>query len=499
MNQNRLAAAALSALLALSALSCAADNTDTPAASDDTMPPDSTAAATAADSTDRADTPDSLPALDFNGEAVRFTLRDNYNFTLNEMVGELDGDVVHDAIYARNRGIEERLNVKLDMILGDQNAYTFMQNLKTVLLAADDAYDVLVTTQYLSTPWVSENLFRDLADAPYLDYEKPWWNNAYMDEIAVNPEHRYLICGDITMSQLRVAGVMYFNKNLFAEVFDDADLLYRQVLDGTWTYDALRGYIRDGYRDINGNGEEDPDDILGMMMHTVANADHFSYTAGLHFTERDSDRIPYISEDQTRNVEIMETLYSLYYETPGAYIWTDIANYTEIAKKFNNCTSLFLPELLMISEDLRDMEDEFGIVPLPKLDETQESYLALVHDTGSLLAIPCTREDLELPCAVLEAMAADNYRTVMPAYYETALKVKYTRDEMSAHVIDIIHDNMITEFVYANNYVFGSTTIGTIARTLLGSASKNYMSTYETMEKNVSKIIADMVEAEQNQ
>ena len=57
---------------------------------------------------------------------------------------------------------------------------------------------------------------------------------------------------------------------------------------------------------------------------------------------------------------------------------------------------------------------------------------------------------------------------------------------------------MITEFVYANNYVFGTSTIGTIARTLLGSASKNYMSTYEKMEKNVTKIIGSMVEAEQN-
>ncbi len=498
MNKQRTTAALLTALLTLSAISCSSQDTDVPASPDTTAAADTAAVTEAVAENTRANTPDSLPALDFGGQAVRFTLRDNYNFTLNEMIGELDGDVVHDAIYTRNRGIEERLNVKLEMITGDPPAYTFMQNLKTVLLAADDAYDVLVTTQYLATPWVSEELFRDLADAPYLDYEKPWWNNAYMDEITVNPENRYLICGDITMSQLRVAGVMYFNKRLFAEVFDDADLLYSRVLDGTWTYEALRGYIRDGYRDVNGNGKEDPDDILGMMMHTVANADHFSYTAGLHFTERDKDSVPYIAEDQTHNVEIMETLYELYYETPGAYIWTDIANYTEIEKKFNNCTSLFMPELLMISENLRDMKDEFGIVPLPKLDETQDSYLALVHDTGSLLAIPYTREDLELPCAVLEAMAAENYRTVMPTYYETALKVKYTRDEMSAQIIDIIHDNMITEFVYANNYVFGSTTIGTIARTLLGAASKNYMSTYEKMEKNVSKIISEMVENEQN-
>lgn len=459
---------------------------------------DAAASAVQQDTNGRSTAPDTLPALDFGGKEVRMTLRDNYNFTLNEMVGALDGDIVHDAIYTRNREIEERLNVKLNMILGDQNAYTFMQNLKTVLLAADDAYDILVTTQYLATPWVSEDLFRDLSDAPYLDYEQPWWNNTYMNEISLDPAHRYLVCGDITVSQLRVAGVMYFNKRLFAEVFDDADLLYQQVLDGKWTYDALRGYIRDGYRDVNGNGQEDPDDILGMMMHTVANADHFSYTAGLHFTERDADGLPYIAEDQNRNVAVMETLYALYYETPGAHIWTDIANYTEIEKKFNNCTSLFMPELLMISENLRNMKDEFGIVPLPKLDETQDSYFALVHDTGSLLAIPYTREDLELPCAVMEAIAAENYRTVMPTYYETALKVKYTRDELSAKIIDIIHDNMITEFVYANNYVFGSSTIGTIARTLLGSASKNYMSTYEKMEKNVSKIIGNMVENEQN-
>ena len=43
--------------------------------------------------------------------------------------------------------------------------------------------------------------------------------------------------------------------------------------------------------------------------------------------------------------------------------------------------------------------------------------------------------------------------SVLPAYYETALKVKYSRDTESGEMIDLIHDNVSSDFacLYSNS------------------------------------------------
>ena len=143
------------------------------------------------------------------------------------------------------------------------------------------------------------------------------------------------------------------------------------------------------------------------------------------------------------------------------------------------------------------MKDSYGMIPFPKLDESQANYMALVHDSTTLYCIPVTVQNIEMPCAVLEAMCAENYRTVTPAYYEVALKVKYTQDDISSQIIDMIHDNVRTDFVYANNYCFTSSTkLGTIERTLMGmgkTASKNYMSEYDSIKSAVESDLENII------
>ena len=99
----------------------------------------------------------------------------------------------------------------------------------------------------------------------------------------------------------------------------------------------------------------------------------------------------------------------------------------------------------------------------------------------------------------MEAMCSENYRTVIPALYNVALKVKYTQDDVSSQVIDIIHDSAITDFIYANNYNInaGVGSLGTLHRTLLGlnaEPSKDFMSKYDSMKEQVGTIVAKLAE-----
>ena len=92
-------------------------------------------------------------------------------------------------------------------------------------------------------------------------------------------------------------------------------------------------------------------------------------------------------------------------------------------------------------------------------------------------------------------MCAENYRTVTPAYYDTALKNKYSRDTVSSQMIDLIHDTSMTEFGYAYNYSIGS--IGTIMRTVVqqnGSLASTAAKSVKLVNKQLEKLIKTYLE-----
>jgi hypothetical protein len=95
--------------------------------------------------------------------------------------------------------------------------------------------------------------------------------------------------------------------------------------------------------------------------------------------------------------------------------------------------------------------------------------------------------------AVLEALCAESYRSVIPAYYETALKVKYTRDEVSAQMIDIIHDSIRTDFTFV--YYASLNNAGMIYRTLVTAKSSDFISTYAKLEKGALSALDKLISA----
>ena len=493
----RITLALILASLLASLTSCGGE--PTPSADNDTSTGGDTTAAQPDTDYARENTPDTLPELDFGGASVRIVYRGDDTTRSVETVGEETGDVVSDAIFYRNRKVEERLNVTLDFIAGDPDHEKYMSAIRTVLMAGDDAYDIIDAIQWRAIPQANEGLYYNLADAPYIDYSQPWWSNEYMDEISPSSDVRYLLSGDISVWQLRHMSCMYFNKRMYEDSFGSPDELYQTVLDGRWTYELLTKYVKEIYQDLNSDGLVNEGDRLGIGSTPVSQTDHFVYTAGISFTGRDKDGYPVLNTDQERNVSIIETLYRLYYETPGTIIYKSAAAMdNELLKLFTDGNMLFYPNRFYTTDLLRDMSDPYGIIPYPKLDESQENYYALVHDSTTLYGIPITVGDIGMPCAVLEAMCAENYRTVTPAYYEVALKVKYTQDDVSAQIIDMIHENVRTDFVYANNYSFTSSVkLGTIARSLMGmdgNPSRDYMSAYDSIKTQIASELEAIIE-----
>jgi hypothetical protein len=101
------------------------------------------------------------------------------------------------------------------------------------------------------------------------------------------------------------------------------------------------------------------------------------------------------------------------------------------------------------------MPSDFGIVPFPKYDKAQDNYYTVSHDEYSLLCVPVTADPAKYQMigAVTEAVAAEGYRSVTPAYFDIALKNKYSRDDESSRVLDILAERNTFQpaIIYSNS------------------------------------------------
>ena len=89
-------------------------------------------------------------------------------------------------------------------------------------------------------------------------------------------------------------------------------------------------------------------------------------------------------------------------------------------------------------------EADFGILPLPKYDESQSAYYGRMID-GWLHIAPNTEQNRELLGTMMEALGAESRNFVIPAYFDIALTYKYTRDTDSEDMLSMIFDNVMVD------------------------------------------------------
>jgi len=492
MKKNKLAAW-LAVLLIVSSVTSSCGDTTAPT-SDETTVPETEAQTEEVNTSLRGERlPSNLPDdLDLGSETVRIWYYTGYpTEPVINIAGDESGDIVDVALYERNRAIEEDLNVTLAFHQDETYSGSTGDAVRTYVMAAEDAYDYFNVCQWNAVMLAAEHMFLDLSDVPHFNFEDPWWSKQYIDACSIGTNHLYYLVGDINLDMIRCISAFYFNRQLLESLDHSADELYQLALDGKWTIDHMLTLANDAYQDINANGLSDAGDRFGAIFRIANALDSISFGLGLQLTARDENHYPYLTGDLEHNVDVFSKMQVMLNETNSVYHSTTPE---DIIKFFSQGESLFMGGFLYISENLRDMADDFGILPYPKYDENQENYRSVVQDTAALACVPVTCSIFDTVTTVLEAIAYYSYYDVTPVYYESALKVKYARDEITPQVIDIIRDSAMTDTSYV--YIEAFNNLGRIMREMNGY--EKYTSTYarqvKATQKRMEKFIASFEE-----
>ena len=446
---------ALLMIVPLAACSDSADTADTTSAADTSALDNAAAEAT---DTERSQIKDGLPELDFEGQEIRIVHRDDGADCTIEVTSEESGDIVNEAIYNRQLAVEERLNVKLADVKVTSSIHTgadVANKIRQSVTAGSDDYDIAFNHMSQMTPLALEGMFIDLYTLEYNDFSQPWWFRNFMENATIYDRCFYAI-GDASLTLIQNIYLIYYNKNIYGDFFDDD--IYETVWNGDWNIELMSKLGRTVYTDNNGDSAYDVGDTYGYSTTAVSLIDALLVGADIKLSERDSDGNPYfvIGEDE-RTFDFIDTIYNMLIDKQLTWRVADTAQgELDMLQKFSEGTLLFIPYSPSGTTQLRSMEDDFGVLPMPKLDDTQDEYTTSAHNGFSSVTVLSTCQITDAASAVLEALGSESFRTVVPAYYETALKVKYSRDDETSRMLDMIRDSVKFDFAYIYNQSLGT-------------------------------------------
>lgn len=377
-----------------------------------------------------------------------------YEFIYDE---SLTGDVLNDAVKTRDTVLEEKMGVKVEYVVqggGDITEYA-----RTSINAGSDDFDVASLSVNSAAVLAQEGMFIDLNDySDILNLEEDYWDQGANEQLSF-ANHLYFTVSDLTLTDKQATWVVFFTKGLL-EKYPDLTAgyengIYSMVDEGEWTIEKMANMVKTVSSDTNGDNEMTDVDVYGHCGETF-NLAALMVGCGAVAAKKDANDLPVYCF--TDNVEQLSESYKYVHDIVtnrdysmdsgrmGGYGYTDV--WTEgFGGMMQDDRVLFNVTGMNRCRLYRDMEADFGIVPVPKANEQQENYRLLMTGSANCVAIPITAPDKEMICTVLEAMTCLANQTTYEAYIEKSLKVKYLRDDESEAMLEIIFDNRVYDLV----------------------------------------------------
>ena len=402
---------------------------------------------------------DDLPEkMDFGGKEITWAIVNTDTDTqFSGYFAEQSASMLDNSVYKASKAVEERLSVKLIFVehvypwdsRGEQ--LTMINN--NIMLGVND-FDIITAPSYLPL-YGSPELYLDLKKVENVSLDKPWWNQT-MQEIFPN-ELRSIRC-ESSLRAIQRLSCVFFNQEAL-ENYQINDDLYELVYSGNWTLEKMTQLITNTYVSADGTDSRTAKDSYGVTFGDGNTFSPFATAFGVTLYSKNGDGTYSYNAGSKRNVDIVDTTRK--FITKNNDVLTSYNNESEdfkidmtatggsgVSRVFAEGRSLFMfgkfeNGQVLFSQSSLDTE-KLGVLPYPKYDSTQTNYTTA--SSADTFFIPV---DASLPAAcgaVIEAWASQYYRQVVPTYFETIVKTRYSSDSKMASMFDFIRSTSVVNF-----------------------------------------------------
>ncbi len=436
-----------------------------------------------------------LPYKDFEDREFKILVRgkafETYQSNDFTTDSELYGDLLNDAVAQRNNYVEEKYHVKLKVIKSD----TINADVRNEAAANSGSYDAVMPAIPVLATFAQSGYLYDLKSLENFYIDAPWWDANASKTFTIDNK-LYFTTGDITILNKVNTPSILFNKDLIQRYGLESP--YKLVDDKKWTFDKFVEMAKAVTVINNTDQKTSKDNTYGLL---TSNGDALAFYGASGETlcgKNDKDE-PYITFGSERSItvakKILETLkdsnWAIFAEEFEKPIWVTSLN------AFNEGRVLFRPSGFSATTKIRQQSElNFGIVPLPLWDESQDRYYSYCTNSEVAgIAIPKSCEDPEFSAYMIDIYAAAAKNFITPAYYEVNLRTRSTRDDESLVMLDIIFNNIVYDI--GEVYNFGS--IGKMLNTMLTNREIEVVSKFESIRDSVEGDIDKTIDAYQNE
>jgi len=437
---------------------------------------------------------DYLPDADYGGYEFRgVTIPHGMLSLISSFDIEAEtGDVVDDAIYKRNRIVEARYNVIFKELYA-KDLFDLTTIFKRSSMADSDDFDLGMMIGREAWKMALEGFVVPVHRLPFLDVSRAWYSHEINDSITIGGK-MFFAYSDECLNMFEQTLCVLFNKNLASELA--LENMYNLVNTNKWVWDKFYELAKTAAADTNGDGVMTDEDRYGIVTQTDMIYPCSWVSSGINIIGKDENGNLAFNGGSQKMSDLIDKVHGNLFS--GTKIMFDsLADKVTTIKgrggdagrdistqQFANDNALFYVIHIGMIPALRSMDTDFGILPCPKYDETQEKFYSRIID-GWPNCVSVSNRDLERTSVIMEALAVESRNIIKPAYFEVALKYKHARDDESAEMLEIIHRGRTLDLGDAFN-----NEIQNIFNPLFNS---KYGKTASEIEKN-SKKINDYIE-----
>ena len=387
---------------------------------------------------------------DFGGE--EFRILSAGNVACNDFEFEEEATSVLDAAqYKRVLTVESSFNVDIfeEIKAGYSSASSGKPGagftlINTQVSSGTPNYDLCLIAGYDVSQLATIGYLYDMNSVPGIDLSASYWDQNAVASLGIK-DVVFFTTGEITVSDNNCAYAIMFNKKL-AEDYQIEDP-YALVNDGKWTIEKFTELAKKVSEDLNQDGVYDGNDRYGLLVWDDSITGVVNAAGQRCCTINEDGKIELTLYNET-TLDALNQYTELAYDAQYALQYQRISGLNG-ATLWQNNQGLFYTSTVGGMPKYREMENDFGILPYPKLTEVQENHYTTISPYNSqFVCIPVVNSDIKRTGTLTEALAYYGEKDITPALYDVTLKGQSARDSESSEMLDIIFDNLVYDIGY---------------------------------------------------
>lgn len=402
---------------------------------------------------DATDTPDEATPTDLiKDEAPPVVDLGGYEFVVadvneNRWFPQEGSSEVANAIIERVKWVEDTYNCKI----------TFKQHNETefanAVTSGDKYADIIICPVWEIGRHVGAQRIMDISKIPGVDFSKSYWSDYNNTQLLAYGDRVYGV-GSTFASQADEVFVMFFNKAIIAELGLESP--YDLVEKDQWTFDKFLEYEKAAKKDLNGDGVFDENDRYGFAAGHDWDVSVVMYLAsGNHVLNQNADGTMTYGLNTPEAFDAINMVKKMVAKGDTFYPKPEGSDMDAYAEAFVQGKALFYTYSRGrgVADKIYEMDDDFGIVPIPKMAGMSQYQCWVSHDAPAM-AVPATNTDIEKTGIVIEALAYAAQKEQDIAFDEYCLTK--LRDEESAKILAQINNYATSDLCFIGQQMVGA-------------------------------------------